>query len=82
MLKEARYCANTSQSLKKASDKRKVHDLENEKTQCQIDKIRGAGHTKWYDSLSEAYRDGYANCHWCLGVAMSGRRGGRRGVTS
>ena len=60
-LNGARYCANTSPS------KKEVHDLDNEKTQCQIDEIIAAGHAKPYDSLDAAHGDGYDNCHWCIG---------------
>ena len=61
------YCANTSLSLKKRGDKKKVHDLDNEDGRCQIKRIIEAGHAKTYNSLSEAHRDGFDNCHWCLG---------------
>ena len=67
LLKGYRYCANTSQSLKKAGDKKKVHDLDNEKRACQINRIIQAGHEKPFKSLGEAHRGGYDNCHWCLG---------------
>ena len=39
-LNGAQYCANTSPS------KKEVHDLDNEKTLCQIDEIVQAGHAK------------------------------------
>ena len=54
-----RFCANTN--------KMEVHDLDNEKTNCQIDEIIRAGHAKPYDSLEQAHRDRYDNCAWCLG---------------
>ena len=57
----AKYCANTSPS------KKEVHDLDNEKIHCQIDEIIQAGHAKPYDYLSDAHRDGYDNCYWCIG---------------
>ena len=60
-LNGARYCANTSPS------KKEVHDLDNEKTLCQIDEIVQAGHAKPYHSLQAARIDGYDNCHWCIG---------------
>ena len=60
-LNGAQYCANTSPS------KKEVHDLDNEKSQCQIDEIIAAGHAKPYHSLAEAHNDGYDNCHWCIG---------------
>jgi hypothetical protein len=56
-----RYLANKSPS------KREVHDLDNEKTQCQIDEIIAAGNDKPYTSLSAARTDGYDNCAYCIG---------------
>lgn len=56
-----RYLANKSPS------KKEVHDLDYEKTQCQIDEIIKAGHDKPYTSLSTANSDGYDNCAYCLG---------------
>lgn len=56
-----RYLANTSPS------KKEVHDLDNENTNCQIDEIIRARNDKPYNSLDAAHRDGYDNCHWCLG---------------
>lgn len=55
------YLANTSPS------KREVHDLDRERTNCQIDEIIRAGHDKPYASLTAAKRDGYDNCDYCLG---------------
>lgn len=46
---------------------KEVHDLDNEKTSCQIDEIIKAGHDRPYDYLSTAHSDGYDNCHWCIG---------------
>jgi hypothetical protein len=57
----AKYCANTNPS------KKEVHDLDNEKTQCQINEIIAAGHAKPYNSLADAHSDGYDNCAYCLG---------------
>lgn len=56
-----RYLANASPT------KREVHDLDNEKTQCQIDEIIAAGNDRPCLSLDAAHRAGYDNCHWCLG---------------
>lgn len=56
-----RYLANKSPS------KREVHDLDNEQARCQIDEIIKAGNAVPYNSLEAAHRDGYDNCHWCLG---------------
>lgn len=58
-----RYLANTDPS------KKEVHDLDNEKSQCQIDEIIKAGHDKPYDSLEAAHRDGYDNCAYCIGAS-------------
>jgi hypothetical protein len=55
------YLANTSPS------KLEVHDLDNEKTNCQIDEIIRAGHEKPYTSLASAHADGYDNCAYCIG---------------
>lgn len=44
-----------------------VHDLDRETSNCQIDEIIRAGHDKPYDILDAARRDGYDNCHYCLG---------------
>ena len=56
-----RYLANKSVS------KKEVHDLDNEKTQCQIDEIIKAGNDKPYNSLKSARADGYDNCAYCIG---------------
>ena len=53
------YCANVN--------KHEVHDLDNEKTNCQIDEIIRAGHDRPFTSLSSARAAGYDNCAWCLG---------------
>lgn len=54
-----RYLGNTNE--------KEVHDLDNEKTNCQIDEIIRAGHDTPFTSLSAAHNQGYDNCHWCLG---------------
>ncbi|WP_119072005.1 hypothetical protein [Aggregatilinea lenta] len=59
-----RYLANID------SDHREVHDLDNEKTgsnQCQIDEVIAAGNDRPYNSLEAAKREGFDNCHWCIG---------------
>jgi len=56
-----RYLANSSRS------KMEVHDLDNEKTSCQIDEIIRAGHDRPYNSVDQARRDGYDNCAYCIG---------------
>jgi len=58
-LNGAQYCANKSTM--------EVHDLDNEKPQCQIDEIITAGNAVPYHSLEKAHADGYDNGHWCLG---------------
>jgi hypothetical protein len=55
-----RYLANKSPS------KKEVHDLDNEKTNCQIDEIIKAGNDKPYNSLADARTAGYDNCAYCL----------------
>jgi len=54
-----RYLANMN--------KTEVHDLDNEKTNCQIDEIIKAGHDRPYDSQSAANSAGYDNCAYCIG---------------
>jgi hypothetical protein len=54
-----RYLANTN--------KTEVHDLDNEKTNCQIDEIIKAGHDRPYNSQSAANSAGYDNCAYCIG---------------
>lgn len=44
-----------------------VHDLDNEKTQCQIDAIIRTGHDRPYNSLAAAHVAGYDNCAYCVG---------------
>ncbi len=56
-----RFLANSSIS------KREVHDLDNERTQCQIDEIIKAGNERPYNSHDMARRDGYDNCAHCIG---------------
>lgn len=48
-------------------NKMEVHDLDQETSTCQIDEIIRAGHEKPYHTLDAARRDGYDNCHYCLG---------------
>ena len=50
-------------------NKTEVHNLRNEKTQCQIDEILRAGHAMAFtpDTLDEAHRCGYDNCAYCIG---------------
>lgn len=54
-----RYCGN--------ANKMEVHDLDNEKSNCQIDEIIRAGHDRPFTSLSAAHAAGYDNGQWCLG---------------
>jgi hypothetical protein len=60
----ARYCGNTNPT------QREVHDLDNEKAQCQIDRIIGAGHAKPYQTLQQALNEGFDRCAWCLGGSL------------
>jgi hypothetical protein len=54
------YLGNTSPS------KKEVHDLDNEKTNCQIDEIIRAGNDKPYNSLSDGHNAGLDDCDYCL----------------
>jgi hypothetical protein len=54
------------------TDKKEVHDLDNEKTgrnECQIDEIVRAGHARTFnpDALDQAHKEGYDNCAYCIG---------------
>lgn len=55
------------QYLANKSDKKEVHDLDNEKTKCQIDEIIEAKNDKPYTSQTTANDDGYDNCAHCIG---------------
>ncbi len=54
------------------SNKKEVHDLDNEKTgpsQCQINEFIQAGHAVTFtpDSNFQATLEGYDNCAYCIG---------------
>ena len=53
------YCGNTAN--------KEVHDLDDEKTNCQIDEIIRTGHDRPFTSLQQAHAAGYDNCRWCVG---------------
>ena len=55
-----RYCGNTNT--------KEVHDLDNEKSQCQIDEIVAAGHARIFttDTLRQAHSEGYNNGAYCI----------------
>lgn len=57
-----RFLGNSSPS------KKEVHDLRNEKTQCQIDEIISAGNAVVFspDTLAQAHSEGYDNGAYCL----------------
>jgi hypothetical protein len=46
-----------------------VHGLDNEKTQCQIDKLISYGYAVVFnpDTVAQARSEGYDNCHFCIG---------------
>lgn len=46
-----------------------VHDLDNEKIQCQIDEIK-EDHKVRLSSLSEAHAKGFDNCAYCMGNSL------------
>lgn len=53
-----RYLGNTN--------KKEVHDVQNEQKNCQLAEIVAAGHDKQFATLEDAHRAGYDNCRWCL----------------
>jgi hypothetical protein len=48
------------------SNTKEVHNLDNEKSKCNIGDIKAA-HRVRFGSLAEAHRQGYDNCSHCLG---------------
>jgi hypothetical protein len=58
-----RFLGNNSPS------KKEVHDLQNEKTVCQINEILAARHAVGFmpDTLAQAHSDGFDNCAYCIG---------------
>ena len=58
-----RFLGNSS------SSKMEVHDLKNEKPQCQINEIIAAGHAVVFspDTLVQAKSEGYDNGAFCIG---------------
>ena len=46
---------------------KEVHDLDNKKSNCEIDKIIAAKNDVPFNWLSRAYDKGYDNCAYCLG---------------
>ena len=48
-------------------NKKEVHDLDEERTSCQIDEIIRAGHDVPFQTHDEATRHGYDNCAYCIG---------------
>jgi len=57
------------------TDKKEVHDLDNEKTgpnECQINEIIRAGHARTFtpDTLEQAHRETYDNCAHCIGGSI------------
>lgn len=55
-----RYCGNNK--------KKEVHDLEKEKSECQIDNIIYTGHLRAFnpDTLQQAHSEKYENCPFCI----------------
>jgi len=51
------------------TNKMEVHNLRNEKPQCQIDEIIKAGHAVVFlpDTLAQAHSEGYDNGAYCIG---------------
>lgn len=51
------------------TNKKEVHDLKNEQTNCQIAEIVANKHAVVFtpDTLAQAHKEGYDNCKWCIG---------------
>ncbi len=60
---DKRYLGNSD------PDHMEVHDLKNEKPQCQINEIIKAGNAVVFspDTLEQAKNEGYDNCAFCMG---------------
>ena len=60
---EKRYLGNSD------PDHMEVHDLWNEKPQCQIEEIIEAENAVVFDldKLEQAHNEGYDNCAYCIG---------------
>lgn len=48
------------------TNKKEVHNLDNQKTNCQINEIKLA-HRKYFLTLQQAHSEGFDNCAWCIG---------------
>jgi len=46
--------------------KKEVHDLDQEKPECQINEILYAGNEVPFKKLSDAFRSGYDSCPYCI----------------
>lgn len=55
-----------------APEHMEVHELNNEKPQCQIDEIIEAGHAVVFDpdTLEQAHNEGYDNGEYCIGGSL------------
>lgn len=53
-------------------DHMEVHDLLNDKLQCQIDEIIKSENAVIFnpDTLKQAHNEGYDNCAYCIGDSM------------
>jgi len=51
------------------TNKKEVHDLANEKVNCQVNEILSADHAVGFrpDTLTQARSEGYDNCAHCIG---------------
>lgn len=50
-------------------NKTEVHDLKNEKTNCQVNTFINAGHAVTFspDTVAQAHTERYDNCAYCIG---------------
>jgi len=55
----AKFCGNISE--------KEVHDLDNEKTCCQINETIAARHALPFNDLATAHKAGHDNCAYCIG---------------
>ncbi|MGI6273321.1 MAG: hypothetical protein ACOYLD_13305, partial [Anaerohalosphaeraceae bacterium] len=65
----ARYCADR--------ERKQIHDLDAETSNCRIDEIIAAGEALSFQSLENGHVSGYRNCRYCIGARVDASAAGR-----
>lgn len=63
---DAQYCADTKRWM--------VHDLDEERSSCEIDEIVRAGQARPFMRLAAAEAAGFTACPKCIGGSIGGSR--------